>query len=434
MRNIDSLVKIRSNWLTTISHRLARGEGVRESFLGQLDRFFDLVQQAVETGDPAWLDPILNEWSEALTQTELEDRENALQPILEQLLSLTYEISRQELSNEDALELTGVLLPVYTHAFDYIARQETDYRIDHITRELAKAQVTLERLDRSKSDFISIAAHELKTPLTLIEGYMAMLREQIDGKITGDATGILLNGIDNGARRLREIVDDMIDVSLIDNNLLSIQFQPVWVNRILRVIVNEFEETVKSRKQNLTLRSFPGSSEMTFGDDERLYQAFRNVINNAIKFTPDGGKIKIDGRKLPGFVEVIIADTGIGIDPEDHLRIFEKFGRVGNVSLHSSGKTKFKGAGPGLGLPITKGIIEAHGGAIWVESEGYNEVKCPGTTFHILLPLYKDPPDDKVARLFGPLLEENSARINKEGAKVEQAEQSEQEDNVKKDS
>ena len=422
MRNINSLAKIRQNWLTTISHRLARGEGVRESFLGQLDRFYDLLQQAVETGDPAWLDPILSEWSEALTQSELEDRENSLPPILEQLLSLTYEISRQELTGEDALELTGVLIPVFTHAFDYATRRETDYRIDHITRELAKAQDTLERLDRSKSDFISIAAHELKTPLTLIEGYMAMLREQIDGKVQGDATPILLNGIDNGARRLREIVDDMIDVSLIDNNLLSIQFQPIWINRVLNVIVNEFEETLRSRKQNLSIRSFPGSNEMTFGDDERLYQAFRNVINNAIKFTPDGGKIKIEGRKLPGFVEVIIADTGIGIDPEDHLRIFEKFGRVGSVSLHSSGKTKFKGAGPGLGLPITKGIIEAHGGAIWVESDGYDEVKCPGTTFHILLPLYKEPPDDKVAKLFGPLLEENSSRIKKFEADSDQLE------------
>jgi signal transduction histidine kinase len=139
---------------------------------------------------------------------------------------------------------------------------------------------------------------------------------------------------------------------------------------------------------------------MLFADGERLYQALRNVILNAIKFTPDGGQIVVDGRRLPGFNEITVADTGIGIDPEYHTLIFEKFGRLGRASLHSSGKTKFKGGGPGLGLPITKGIIEAHGGAIWVESEGYDEQRHPGTTFHILLPVRREPPDEKFAQLF----------------------------------
>jgi signal transduction histidine kinase len=144
---------------------------------------------------------------------------------------------------------------------------------------------------------------------------------------------------------------------------------------------------------------------MTFGDIERLHQAFRNVYANAVKYTPDGGKIRVDGRLLPGFIEVVIQDSGIGIDPENHLRIFEKFGSLGDVSLHSSGKTKFKGGGPGLGLPITKGILEAHGGSIWVESERCDEQSCPGSTFHILLPIHKTPPDERSARLFNPMRE-----------------------------
>ena len=115
------------------------------------------------------------------------------------------------------------------------------------------------------------------------------------------------------------------------------------------------------------------------------------MLTNAIKYTPDGGKISLDGRKLPGFIEVVIRDTGIGIDPEDQSIIFEKFTRLGNISLHSSGKTKFKGGGPGLGLHIAKGIIEAHGGAIWVESPGYDEETFPGSTFHILLPMLQRP-------------------------------------------
>jgi len=174
------------------------------------------------------------------------------------------------------------------------------------------------------------------------------------------------------------------------------------------VIAQEMADYVQERNQILDIHPFPSSEEMTFGDGERLLQAFSNLFSNSIKYTPDGGKITVDGRLLPGFVEVTITDTGIGIDPEDHQRIFEKFGRLGNVALHSSSKTKFKGGGPGLGLPITKGIIEAHGGAIWVESEGYDEDKCPGSTFHILLPMRKEPPDDRMARLFKPQVEGTS--------------------------
>jgi len=177
----------------------------------------------------------------------------------------------------------------------------------------------------------------------------------------------------------------------------------LWVNRLLGTLREELKGIVSQRKQSLVIHDFDGCDEMTFGDSERIYQALRNILTNAIKYTPDGGQITVDGRKLPGFMEIVIEDTGIGIDPDDHAVIFEKFGRLGNVSLHSSGKTKFKGGGPGLGLPITKGLIEAHGGTIWVESEGYDEVKCPGTIFHVLLPLRKEPPDDKIAKLFSPM-------------------------------
>ncbi|HSO27152.1 MAG TPA: HAMP domain-containing sensor histidine kinase [Anaerolineales bacterium] len=405
MRIVDALLTIKPNWLTKISHRLARGEGVRESFERQLERFFELLLQAVETGDPEWLDPVLDDCVEARTQTDLESRENSLPPILGIILQLTFEVASQDLDAQEALALTSALLPVYTHAFEYTMRKETGLHIEHVAHDLEKAKDSLERLDRSKSDFIAIAAHELKTPLTLIEGYSAMLGDRLPKAEKQGPIVQLMQGIGNGTQRLREIVDDMIDVSMIDNNLLSLHFQPVWINRLFNVLENEFMRVVRDRNQTLIIEPFEGSNEMTFGDDERLYQALRNLVSNAIKYTPDGGKIVIDGRKLPGFLEITITDTGIGVDPDDHARIFEKFGRLGSVKTHSSGKTKFKGGGPGLGLPITKGIIEAHGGAIWLESEGYDEQRCPGSIFHVLLPLRKEPPDDKTGRLFRPLVE-----------------------------
>jgi signal transduction histidine kinase len=401
MSNAETLKQIRLTWISRVAHRMARGQEVRESFRLQLERFFDLLEHAILTGDPAWLNPILDTWIESRTQTELDAQGTSLPPILDQILMITHEIAVEILEADQALKLIGALLPVYTYAFEYTSRKETQRHIEKVSRELEQAQGALEKLDKSKSDFISIAAHELKTPLTLIEGYAAMLREQVKDS-TGDDSPyiILLKGIDNGTRRLQEIVNDMIDVSMIDNNLLSLNFQPVWINRLFDVIEQEFTKIASVRKLMLQVSPFSGSGEMTFGDNERLYQAFRNLVSNAIKYTPDGGRITVDGRKLPGFIEVTITDTGIGIDPDDHIRIFEKFGRTGNTSLHSSGKTKFKGGGPGLGLSITKGIIEAHGGAIWVESEGYDETNCPGATFHVLLPLRKEAPDASVAKLF----------------------------------
>jgi signal transduction histidine kinase len=174
------------------------------------------------------------------------------------------------------------------------------------------------------------------------------------------------------------------------------------------MLKNELDAATRQRSQVFEICEFPGSADMTFADPERLMQVLRNVLTNAIKYTPDGGHISVDGRRLPGFVEVVIHDSGIGINAEDQSIIFDKFTRLGNTSLHSSGKTKFKGGGPGLGLHIAKGILEAHGGTIWVESNGYDEENLPGSTFHILLPLHNQPPDNPMARLLSPLINNSS--------------------------
>ncbi len=402
---VELLQKIQPAWIDRISHRLARGAGVRENFLEQLTRFFDLLLEAVESGDPAWLDPLIDEWTRAQTQTDLHEERSGLTPFLTQIILITYEICLETLEPAEALGVLGALLPMFTYAYEGSSKIETELRIDQIAEELQTAQQKLERLDRSKSTFISVAAHELKTPLTLIEGYASMLRDLYAGDDRYSKPILMLKGIDNGTQRLRAIVNDMIDVSLIDNNLLALNFQPVFLNQLFGILQKEFEGTIVNRNQTLTICPFPGYDQMIYGDPERLYQALRNVLLNAIKYTPDGGKLTIDGRKLPGFLEVTIADTGIGIDPRDHTRVFEKFSQVADAHLHSSGKTKFKGGGPGLGLPITRGIIEAHGGTIWVESAGYDEQNTPGSTFHILLPIRDKPPENASGWLYEKLPE-----------------------------
>jgi signal transduction histidine kinase len=395
----DSLEKIRPALQMRVAGSLARGAGVRENFQEQLGRFLDLLAQAVLSGDASWLDPILEEWSAARTQTDLEQGERNLSGLLHKVITYSFEIGRELLDENEALELVAGLMPIYLRAVEKAAALENESRVQYISGELQAARARLEKFDQSKSNFIAVAGHELKTPLTLIEGYAAMIGDLATRE--NEQVHMLIQGTHNGIRRMREIVDDMIDVSQIDNRLLVLNFQPVWLNRMFNMLQADFAGILEQRKHNLEVRSFPGSEELIFADPERLYQAIKNLASNAIKYTPDGGKITIDGRTLPGFVEVTVADTGIGIAPENQEIIFEKFGQLGDVSLHSSGKTKFKGGGPGLGLAITKGIIEAHEGSIWVESEGYDEVKCPGSIFHVLLPLRTQPSDPKLAKLFG---------------------------------
>lgn len=404
MDETELLRIIRPVWINRNTLSLAKGASVREDLRAQFERFFDLLEQAVTTGDPTWLDSILAAWATALTQTDLESNQGNVTQFLREVMLQTNQICRETLDDKAALDLIIALGPCYAHAFEKAAFFEMQMRVTYVSNQLKQMQQTLEKLDRSKSDFIAVAAHELKTPLTLIEGYTAMLRETREQANVNPVEIELLDGVNSGTRRLKAIIDDMIDVSLIDNNLMQLNFQPVWINRILQILKTELEPAARERSQHFELIDFPGCAEMTFGDPERLLQVLRNVLSNAIKYTPDDGQITIDGRKLPGFLEIIIRDTGIGIDPEDQAVIFEKFTRLGNISLHSSGKTKFKGGGPGLGLHIAKGIIESHGGAIWVESEGYDETTLPGSTFHILLPLQSEPPDSGMARLLSPLL------------------------------
>ena len=162
-------------------------------------------------------------------------------------------------------------------------------------------------------------------------------------------------------------------------------------------------QAVNDRRLTLTIHKIPDENEPIFGDSERLLQLFKNLLSNAVKYTPDGGKITISNRILPGFIEICFQDTGIGINPDEQVTIFDKFSRLGNSALHSSGKVKFKGGGPGLGLHIAKGIIEAHNGTIWVESLGYDEKTCPGSIFHVLIPNRTSPPDDHSAKLYAHL-------------------------------
>jgi signal transduction histidine kinase len=261
--------------------------------------------------------------------------------------------------------------------------------ITQLNRELTKTNERLAILDRTKSDFISISSHELKTPLTQVKGYADILLEISRGEASvHEAVQQMVEGIMRGVKRLHGVVDAMLDVSLIEAQAFTVHPCPISLRYIVEQVIDNLEAPLIERRQTVISSGLSGLPNV-IADGTRLHQALRNILINAIKFTPDDGSILVRARTIAegAAVEIAITDSGIGIDSEHHELIFEKFYRASDLNLHSTGQSKFKGAGPGLGLPIAKGIIEAHGGRIWVESNGYDEESLPGSTFYIVLPV-----------------------------------------------
>jgi len=276
--------------------------------------------------------------------------------------------------------------------FDKLRTLNTE--ITQLHEDLQQAYQRLKKLDQAKSDFLSISSHELRTPLTVIQGYTDILEELAANQtLTPDQVSGIIKSLKEAIKRMTTIVTAMLDASAVEMDTLGLHFSSTALQGVMSMAIKPWRKAIGERKINLTVEGIDGIPSMTI-DVQRLCQAFSNIISNAIKYTPDGGRISIQANLTDDneHVEIVIADTGVGIDPEDQDLIFEKFYRVGDLLLHSTGDTKFKGAGTGLGLHITRGVIEAHGGRIWVESKGHDEESCPGSAFHVLLPLKASPP------------------------------------------
>jgi signal transduction histidine kinase len=264
--------------------------------------------------------------------------------------------------------------------------------IHRLNSELAETNRQLMRLDQTKADFVAIASHELRTPLSQIFGYSDVLAS-LEGDELSDAQVAqqFITGISQGASRLKRVVDAMVDVSLIETGSLKMQLGMLSLHQVVESAVETVQSAARQRELSVKLNDLSGLPNIR-ADRTRLEQVFISVVGNAVKFTPDGGEIIISGQldvssSGGAYVVVLVSDQGIGIDPDQKTLIFEKFYRPENLLLHSTDDVRFKGAGPGLGLAIAKGIVEAHGGRIWAESPGRDEEDCPGSTFFVCLPV-----------------------------------------------
>jgi signal transduction histidine kinase len=245
--------------------------------------------------------------------------------------------------------------------------------------EIETANAELRKLDELKSQFISMASHELRTPLISIQGYVDLLRD--DPSTNQEERQQMLNTVSRNTKRLARIVTELLDISKIQENKLILRREPVSLLEIIRDVADEQKPSLEKRSHSLTLDLQP-NLPYVYGDRDRIAQVVTNLLGNAIKFTPDGGKITIRTRAESSEAHICVIDNGIGIKAEDLPKLFGRFSTVGDVSKHTSGKDAFLAGGTGLGLSIIKGIVEAHGGTVWVESEFGH-----GSTFHVALPL-----------------------------------------------
>jgi signal transduction histidine kinase len=274
----------------------------------------------------------------------------------------------------------------------HLAAVSENYReLQERNQQLQQAVDRLRELDRLKSNFLATVSHELRTPLTSIIGYSEMLTEGIAGELVGEQLEFVQTIREKG-EQLLQLIKNLLDLSKLESGTMSVKRAPVHIDQVLRQVVSTLLPT--ARKKGVVLEAqAPTDLPEVHGDSEKLRQIFLNLTENAIKFTPVSGLIRLTASLVPhsdeedegvGFalmaitsdeIEVRVADTGIGIPPAERARVFDAFYQVDSNSTREYG-------GTGLGLSIVKRLVEAHEGTIRVEG---NQPR--GTVMVVTLPI-----------------------------------------------
>ena len=277
------------------------------------------------------------------------------------------------------LQLTATSIPdssgrpehVLVMVEDVTAVRETADRLAVALESQRSANANLEKLDRTKTEFLSIVSHEFRTALTGIQGFSELIR---DGGLEPDEVRAYGGYIFNDADRVNRLIGDMLDLDRMESGRMSIRTGAVDINEVLgesmaRAAASSSSSTVEF-KADLDPRL-----PIVSGDRDRLIQVVSNLVNNAVKYSPDGGTVTVSSRAEGDFALISITDTGLGIPPDEIGHVFERFRRVRSGAAQSI-------PGTGLGLTIVKQIVEMHGGKIWVESAVGH-----GSAFHFTVPL-----------------------------------------------
>ncbi len=264
----------------------------------------------------------------------------------------------QERTNEELKELTETL----------------EERVEERTKELREAYEKLKKLDQVKSEFVSIASHQLRTPLTAIKGYLSMITDGTYGKVPLKIRGKMKNVIESNERLIR-LVNEMLSLSRIETGKMKLELEKINLEKIIEQVVSDFGIVAKNNNLYLKLLKPKDKLPEMMVDEWKIRQVLINVIDNALKYTRKGG-VRVAILKEGRNVKIKIRDTGEGMEDYELEKVFESFsrGRAGN---------RLASEGTGLGLYIARKFVEMHDGKIWAESEGNSKGSC----FHILIPM-----------------------------------------------
>ena len=236
-----------------------------------------------------------------------------------------------------------------------------------------EANEELSRATQAKSEFLAHMSHELRTPLNIIIGFSELMIDKVPGEIN-EKQRQYLDDILSSAKHLLNLINDVLDLSKIESGKMELKLKNIALSKVIESLTRTMMPILTPRKQSLDVEIEDGLPPV-HADKAKLEQVLLNLVDNSSKFSPDGGKLKIEAVRKGDWCQVSVIDNGIGINKEDQERIFELFCQLDNPL------TKEKG-GTGLGLTLVKQIIERHGGRIWVKSE-YGR----GSRFIFTLPL-----------------------------------------------
>ncbi|MFL7791746.1 MAG: histidine kinase N-terminal 7TM domain-containing protein [Anaerolineae bacterium] len=263
-------------------------------------------------------------------------------------------------------------------------------RRKEMEEELQQAKEVAEAANQAKDDFITVVTHELRSPLSSVLGSIGLLEDGALGPVSEEQVEFL-HIIESNTTRMAALASDLADISCIESGQLQLETEPVSMAKVIREIIQSINLQIKRKDQKLILQ-IPNDLPEIWGDHIRLAQVLTNLINNAHKFTPEGGKIVVRAERAANrwnpqgaaeVVHVVVEDNGIGIKAEDLQKLFQKFSRVGDRETRRI-------PGTGLGLSIAKNLVEMQDGRIWCESE-----LGKGSAFHFTMPVVEDVPENR---------------------------------------
>jgi len=252
------------------------------------------------------------------------------------------------------------------------AHQELEKKVTERTQELTLALEEVKKINKRKTDFVSSVSHELRTPLTSIKGYASILLTGKLGSLPEDVR-LRLEKINRHSDELVQFINDLLDIARIESGRMTMKKEPLELNKMIEEAADLLSVQIKDKQITLTVdiaKDLPAAA----ADHNQIRRVFINLINNAIKFTPPGGKIIISTQKVNQDIQINISDTGCGMSEKEQAGLFQEFYRVDNPINQQS-------KGTGLGLALVKNIVEAHNGKIWLTSK-----VDQGSTFSFTLP------------------------------------------------